>query len=146
MNQLKWKPIVKLEDVAHRLNRIFHPAPIRYVSDSELLNIADWTPTVDIGETTNSYLIRAEIPGVRKKDVMVILQSDMLTIQGERKIEDEINFHCIERCYGNFSRSFEIPNDADQNDIRAEVKDGMLNITLGKTLKKRPKSIEISTS
>lgn len=149
MNLIKWKPIVELEDVANRLNRIFGRTPARAESDTKMLDVADWAPSVDISETDKAYLIKAEIPDVKKEDVKVILQNGMLTIQGERKMEKEEKgkkFHRIERCYGSFARSFNVPDDADENAVKAEFKDGMLNVTLGKSEKAKPKAIEVSVT
>lgn len=147
MNLIKWKPIVELEDVANRLNHIFGKTPVRHASDIEMTTVADWAPSVDIGETDKAYLIKAEIPEVNKEDVKVTLQNGMLTIRGERKIQEEdTKFHRIERCYGNFSRSFTVPDDADENDIKAQFKDGMLNITLAKSKQAKSGKIAITVS
>jgi HSP20 family protein len=148
MNLTKWKPTVGLEDVANRLDRIFGRTPVRHESDIKMFTVADWAPPVDIGETDKAYLIKAEIPGVKKEDVKIILQNGMLTIQGERKKEKEEDkkYHRIERSYGIFARSFTVPDDADENAIKAEFKDGMLNVTLGKSEKAKPKAIEVSVT
>lgn len=151
MNLIKWKPMVELEDVANRLNRIFGrtPAraePSRSESDREMLTVADWAPSVDISETDKAYLIKAEIPEVKKEEVKVTLQDGMLTIQGERKMEKEEKskkFHRIERCYGSFARSFNVPDDADENAVKAEFKDGMLNITLPKSAKEKSRAFKV---
>jgi HSP20 family protein len=82
-----------------------------------MLAVADWSPSADISETDAAYLIKAEIPGVKKEDVKVTIQDGMLTMQGERKMEKEEKgkkFHRIERSYGNFVRSFRLPDDADE--------------------------------
>ena len=109
--------------------------------------MADWTPCVDISETDTAYLVKAEIPGVNKDDVKVTIQDGMLTLQGERKIEKKSNkFHRVERCYGSFMRSFLVPDDADENKVKAEFKDGMLNITLSKSEKVKPMQVNVSVS
>ena len=89
MNLVKWDPFKELEEVSTRLNRIFGRTPVRTESDSEMLSMADWVPSADISETDSAYLVKGEIPGVKKEDVKVILQDGMLTIQGERKQEKE---------------------------------------------------------
>ncbi len=149
MNLIKWDPFRELEDVSSRLNRIFGRAPARAESDSGMLAAADWMPSVDISETDTAYLIRGEIPGVKKEDVKVTIQEGMLTIQGERKQEKEEKgkrFHRVECCYGNFVRSFRVPDDADESAVKAEFKDGMLNVTLPKSAKAKPKSISVTVS
>lgn len=149
MNLVKWDPFRELEDVSKRLNRIFGQPPARTESDNEMLAVADWAPSVDISETDSAYLVKAEIPGVKKEDVKVTIQGGMLTIQGERKQEKEEKnkkFHRVERCYGSFMRSFRVPDDADEAKVKAEFKDGMLNVTLSKSKKAAAKAINVSVS
>src|SRR3989338_867602 len=149
MHLVKWDPFRELEDVSTRLNRIFGRTTARGEAGRELLKVADWMPSVDISETAASYLIKAEIPGVTKEDVKVTIQDGMLTIQGERRQEKEEKdkkFHRIERSYGSFVRSFRLPDDTDENSVKAEFKDGMLNVTLAKSAKAKPKAIEVSVS
>lgn len=149
MNLVKWDPFKELEDVSNRLNRIFGQPPARTEPGNEMLSMPDWAPSVDISETDTAYLVKAEIPGVKKEDVKVTIQDGMLTIQGERKQEKEEKgkkFHRIERCYGSFMRSFRVPDDADEGKVKAEFKDGMLNVTLNKSEKARPKAINVSVS
>ncbi len=149
MNLIKWDPFRELEDVSNRLNRVFGRPVARMDSNSELLTMADWTPSADISETDKAYVIKAEIPGVQKEDVKVTIQEGMLTIQGERKMEKEEKdkkFHRIERSYGSFMRSFRVPDDADESAVTAEFKDGVLNVTLNKSERPKPKSIDVSVS
>jgi len=149
MNLVKWDPFRELEDVTNRLNRIFGQPLARSESGQNMLAVADWAPSVDISETDSTYLIKGEIPGVKKEDVKVTIQDGMLTIQGERKQEKEEKgkkFHRVECSYGSFARSFRVPDDADENSVKAEFKDGMLNVTLAKSAKAKPKSINVSVS
>lgn len=149
MNLVKWDPFRELEDVSNRLNRIFGQSLARSESGQNMLAVADWAPSVDISETDSAYLIKGEIPGVKKEDVKVTIQDGMLTIQGERRQEKEEKskkFHRIECSYGSFARSFRVPSDADENSVKAEFKDGMLNVTLAKSEKAKPKSINVSVS
>jgi HSP20 family protein len=149
MNLIKWDPFRELEDVSSRLNRIFGRPLARMEPNSEMLAMVDWTPSADISETDTAYLIKAEIPGVKKEDVKVTLQDGILTIQGERKSEKEEKdkkFHRIECSYGSFMRSFRVPDDADESGVKAEFKDGILNVTLNKSAKAKPKAINVSVS
>ncbi len=149
MNLVKWDPFRELEDVSTRLNRIFGRPLGRLDLSGEMLPMADWTPSADISETDTAYVIKAEIPGVSKEDVKVTLENGLLTIQGERKMEKEEKgkkFHRIERSYGSFVRSFRIPEDADESAVKAEFKDGVLNVTLGKSAKAKSKAINVSVS
>jgi HSP20 family protein len=147
MNLVKWDPFVELEDVSKQLNRIFGRFPARAETGSEVLTMADWAPTVDITETDSAYMIKGEIPGVNKEDVKVTIEDGMITMRGERKQEKEEKdkkYHRIERSYGSFLRSFRVPDDVDENAVKAEFKDGMINVTLPKSDKSKPKSINVS--
>lgn len=149
MNLIKWDPFKELEDVSNRLNRLFGRTGSTEESDQNMLAVADWSPSVDISETDEAYLIKGEIPGVKKEDVKVFVQDGMLTIQGERKMEKEEKnkkYHRVECSYGNFVRSFRMPEDADENKVKAEFKDGMLNISLPKNKKAKSKAINVAVS
>ena len=147
MSLVKWDPFVELEDVSKHLNRIFGRFPARIEPSRELLTMADWAPSVDITETDTAYVIKGEIPGVNKEDVKVNIEDGMLTMSGERKQEKEEKdkkFHRIERSYGSFMRSFRLPDNVDETAVKAEFKDGMLNVTLPKSAKAKAKSINVS--
>lgn len=149
MNMVKWDPFRELEDVSSRLNRIFERPLIRSESGKEMLAVADWAPSVDISETDAAYLIKGEIPGVKKEDVKVTIENGMLTIRGERKQEKEEKgkkFHRVECSYGSFMRSFQVPDDADEDSVKAEFKGGMLNITLPKSAKSKSKSVDVAVT
>jgi HSP20 family protein len=149
MNLVKWDPFVELEDVSKHLNRIFNKFPVRTESSRELLATADWAPDVDITETDTVYLVKGEIPGVNKEDVRVNIEDGMLIMCGERKQEKEEKgkkFHRIERSYGSFMRSFRLPDNVDESAIKAEFKDGMLNITLPKSAQAKTKAINVSVT
>lgn len=149
MNLVKWDPFKELEEVSARLNRVFGRTAEHEVTDRELLKGTDWVPPVDISETEESYLIRADLPGVRKDDVKVSVQDGMLAIQGERRHDEEEKgrkFHRIECSYGNFARSFRMPVDTEESSVKAEFKEGVLSITLSKSEKARPKAVSISVS
>lgn len=149
MNLVKWDPFVELEDVSRQLNRIFGRFPARSEPARELLATADWAPSVDITETDSAYMIKGEIPGVNREDVKVNIENGLLTISGERKQEKEEKnkkFHRIERSYGSFMRSFRLPDNIDDEAVKAEFKDGMLNVTLPKSTQPRNKAISVTVS
>lgn len=149
MSLVKWDPFVELEDVSKQLNRIFGKFPARTEPSRELLAMPDWAPNVDITETDTAYLIKGEIPGVSKEDVKVNIENGMLTMSGERKQEKEEKgrkFHRIERSYGSFMRSFRLPENVDETAIKAEFKDGMLNVTLPKSVQAKTKSTNITVT
>ncbi len=149
MNLVKWDPFLELEDVSKHLNRIFGRTPARIEPDRELLTMADWTPSVDITETDTAYMIKGEIPGVDKENVKVTIEDGMVSISGERKQEKEEKdkkFHRIERSYGSFMRSFRLPDNVDESAVKAEFKDGMINVTLPKSGKTKAKLINVAIS
>jgi HSP20 family protein len=110
-------------------------------------NALEWSPAVDISETDKEYLVKAELPGLRREDVRVRLEDNLLTVEGERKHEDEQKderSHRIERSYGSFCRRFTLPEDADAEHIRAESKDGILTVHVPKREMQRRKPLEIA--
>jgi HSP20 family protein len=112
----------------------------------EALTVAQWSPLVDITEDEKEYLIKAELPEMKKEDVRLTVENDVLAISGERTFEKEEKgkkYHRIERAYGSFVRSFTLPEDADGSKVSADFKDGMLQVHLPKSQKAKPKAIEI---
>ena len=145
MTLVRWDPFRELESMSDRLNRVFS-RPTLSTSGREALTVADWLPTVDISETDSEYLIKAELPEVKKEDVKVTVENGVLTLQGERRQEKEEKgkkYHRVERSYGSFVRSFTLPESVDESAVKAEYKDGMLNLHLPKTEKVKPKSIDV---
>jgi HSP20 family protein len=146
MNVTRWDPFRELEMMSDRLNRVFGRTQSRTDSGRELMTVSDWTPTVDISETDKEYLIKMELPEVRKEDVKVTVEDGVLTIQGERRQEREEKgkkFHRVERSYGTFMRGFTVPDDVDETKVGAEFKEGMLMLHLPKSEKAKPKAIEV---
>ncbi len=149
MALVRWDPFRELEDVSDRLNRMFARPSVSRTSGKENMIVADWTPAVDISETDGEYQIKAEIPDVKKEDVKVTVEDGVLTIQGERKQEKEEKgrrFHRIERSYGSFVRTFSLPDVIDEDKVKAEFKDGVLNLHLPKSEKAKPKAIEVKVA
>ena len=106
----------------------------------------DWSPSVDIGETNGEYLIRADLPAVKKEDVRITIDDGMLTISGERlqkNDEKSEKSHRVETLYGKFSRSFSLPENADDENIRAESKDGVITVHVAKVKAEAKKPTEI---
>ena len=146
MTLVRWDPFRELEDMSARLNRVFTRPALGTTGGKEHLTVADWVPTVDISETDGEYLIKAELPEVKKEDVKVTVEDGVLTIQGERRQEKEEKgkkYHRVERSYGSFVRSFTLPESVDESGVKAEYKDGVLNLHLPKTEKVKPKAIEV---
>ncbi len=112
----------------------------------EALTVAQWSPLVDITEDEKEYLIKAELPDVKKEDVRLTVENDVLAISGERTFEKEEKgkkYHRIEPAYRSFVRRFTLPEDADGSRVTADFKDGMLQVHLPKSQKAKPKAIEI---
>ena len=149
MTLVRWDPFRELEEVSDRLNRMFARPAAAGTNGKETMIVADWTPSVDISETEGEYQIKAEIPDVKKEDVKVTLEDGVLTIQGERKHEKEEKgkkFHRIERSYGSFVRTFSLPDVIDEEKVKADFKDGVLNLHLPKSEKAKPKAIEVKVA
>jgi HSP20 family protein len=144
-----WDPFRELEEVSDRLNRMFARPAASGTNGKENMIVADWTPSVDISETEGEYLIKAEIPDVKKEDVKITLEDGVLTIQGQRKQEKEdkgTRYHRIERSYGSFVRTFSLPDVIEVERVKAEFKDGVLNLHLPKSEKAKPKAIEVKVA
>lgn len=106
-----------------------------------------WAPRVDILETETAYQVTAELPGVKKEDVEITVENNLLTLKGERKFEKDVNkeqYHRIERTYGSFLRSFTLPNRVVHDQVQAKFENGLLLITIPKAAEARPKKIEIA--
>jgi HSP20 family protein len=151
MNALtQWNQYRELEALKHSLGSLFNraqaPTP---AGQEEPMRVADWTPLVDISEDPKEYLIKAELPEVKKGDVKITMEDGMLTITGDRKFEKEENgkkYHRVERAYGSFVRTFSLPDDTSPGKVSAEFKDGVLEVHLAKDQKARPQQIEVTVS
>ncbi len=141
---LGFDPFRNFED---RIKRFFGEGfdPLKKMSE-ENWSLATWSPTCDIFETDNEIVVKAELPEVKKEDVNVSIDNNVLSIHGERKLSEETkkeNYHRLERSYGEFSRSFTLPNFVDAGKVNAEFKDGILRVTLPKREEAKPKQVEV---
>ena len=112
-------------------------------------DLATWAPAVDIYETENELVVKADLPDLQDKDIDVRITNNTLTIRGERKFEKDVkeeNFLRIERTYGAFMRSFSLPNTVSSENIRAEYRNGVLTLHMAKREESKPKQIMISVS
>lgn len=144
-----WNPWKDLEELEKRLSTIWGRSPAKSEGEKEAMTVAEWSPLVDISEDEKEYLVKAELPEVKKEDVKLTVQDNVLSITGERKYEKEEKgkkYHRVERSYGSFMRSFTLPEDADGSKVSAEYKDGVLKVHLPKSEKAKPKSIEVKVS
>jgi HSP20 family protein len=139
MNTLSiWNPI-------HEMDELFHNRFASVLGGERVQSVA-WSPVVDIEETELNYLIRAELPGLSKKNVKVVVEDGVLTLSGERDLERKVEgktFHRIERSHGTFTRSFTLPENAEAESVSANYKDGLLEIRVAKSEEALPKSIEV---
>ncbi len=142
-------PFRELEEMSDRLSQIFGRSLTPKEGGKEEIAVAEWSPLVDITEDDKEYLIKAELPEVKKEDVKLSVHDNVLSISGERKYEKEEKgkkYHRVERAYGSFTRSFTLPDDADAGKVAAEYKDGILKVHLPKSEKAKPKSIEVKVA
>jgi len=146
MNSLTaWNPFKELDDLRKRLGGWPGNSPAR-TDAAETTPMAQWAPLVDISENDKEFLIKAELPEVKKEDVKVTVEKGVLTLSGERKIEKEektTKFHRVERAYGSFLRSFGLPEGIDPAKVGAEFKDGLLLVRLPKSEKAKPQAVDI---
>ena len=106
----------------------------------------EWLPALDLSETANEFVVKAEIPGLDPKDIDISLSDNMLTIKGEKKQEreeKEENYHLIERSYGAFARSIQLPKEVNHQEITTSYKNGVLKIFLPKSEQAKKKEVKI---
>lgn len=142
---IPWREeLERLRSELERLyDRVLDPRTFRRFTQE-----GEWMPSVDVSETAKEIIVRAEIPGMEAKDIDVNLDGNVLTIKGERKRDHEVrdeNFHRVERSYGSFHRSLQLPAEVEGDKIKATYKKGVLKITLPKTKKAVGKKIEVGT-
>lgn len=142
---VRWDPFADLDTLVNRMMPRFGRLPRLSVEGDGGF---EWSPSADISETGKEYLIRAELPGLKKEDVKVTLGDGAITIEGERKQQKDEKtekFHRVENYYGSFSRTFSLPENIDADAVRCESKDGVLTVHIPKTKTepKTPKRIAI---
>jgi HSP20 family protein len=148
MSLVRWNPFQELEDMQTRLNHLFADTSFQRAADDGM-SLSGWSPAVDVQETDTEYLIKADLPDVKKEDVKVALADGALTIEGERHQEKEEKgkkFHKIEREYGKFLRRFDLPSEVDATKVQAEFKNGVLNVHLPKSATVKPKAIDVKVN
>ena len=145
MNVIRWEPYRELSSLAERVNRAFG-VPVPRTRDEEI-SLGSWIPPVDILEENDRIVLTAELPGFQPQQVEVQMEGGVLTLKGERKFEEENegrNYHRVERSYGQFVRSFTLPNNVDRDSIKASFADGLLHIELPKREEAKPRQIKIT--
>src|SRR6185369_8237521 len=142
MAVVRWDPFRDLNVLQDRMNRLFEDAGRGWRGNEEPAATTTWSPAVDIFETEGEIVVKAELPGIDRKDIALNLEKNVLTLRGERRFAKEAkedNYHRIERSYGAFSRAFSIPTTVDEEKINADYKDGVLKIVLPKKEQVKPK-------
>lgn len=141
-----WYPLSDIDNLHREVNRLFDFAFPRFGQAATALVGDTWAPALDIHDTKDSIIIKADLPGFKKEDIKVSVVDDILTITGERKEETkakEEDYVRTERYYGTFQRSLALPAAVDTNKLNASYKDGVLELTLGKREDAKPKQITI---
>jgi HSP20 family protein len=151
MNALtRWHQLRQLEALQQGLGSLFNRSPAHWPEgQEEPIAVAEWAPLVDISEDDHEYVIKAELPEVKREDVKVTAVEGTLTITGDRKLEKELKgkkYHRVERSYGSFVRTFSLPDDASPAKVTAEFKDGVLTVHLAKTEKVKPQQVEVKVA
>jgi len=153
MSIVRWNPVRELatfpsdilgmqRDINHMFDRFFRGG----VLDDAEFPAASWVPAVDLAEKDDAYIAKVELPGVSKDDVKITLLDNIITIRGEKKDEKETkesNYHRVERSYGSFQRSFNLPSAVKGDKVDAQYKDGILTISLPKAEEAKRKQIEV---
>ena len=138
MSVVRWSPFREFDNLFQTIER--QPAIRR----------ADWLPLVDIRETENEYKIDVEVPAVASEDLSVAVTDGVLSVSGERKVHEQTDadgrVHRVERRYGKFVRNFQLPDDADDQAINAESRDGVLYLTINKRASAKTRNIEINAT
>jgi HSP20 family protein len=147
-NITRWEPFSEFASLQDRLNQLMNQPFFRGFGppSEQSLTAANFIPPVNIYEDEQNINIEAELPGIQEKDLDISLENNVLTISGERKMENEENrenFHRIERTYGRFTRSFTLPPTVQTDDVNAEFNNGVLKVTLRKKEEAKPKQIKI---
>lgn len=141
---VSWDPYREFRGLAQRFNRAFEGTASRR---DEEMSLGSWLPPVDIAEDKDRIVLTAELPGFSEDQIQIQMEGGVLTLRGERKFEDETegrNFHRVERSYGQFLRSFTLPNNVDRENIKAGFHNGLLEIALPKREEAKPRNIKIA--
>ncbi len=152
MNRNTWNPIDELQELWIKYNRLFDNSPdfgrasLPVQKSLGVEAMAKWAPAVDLLEQADSYLFKVELPAVDQDNVQVFVDNGVLKVEGERKAEqkrEDTKYHRVERFHGRFARSFVLPGDADDDNVVASFKDGLLTIEVKKSNQGNKRAIAI---
>jgi len=144
-----WRPIRELDRVFDEMERTFEEIfgrPFYPVTWRRSPQVRAWSPPLEVYEKEDEYVVKAELPGMKKDEIEISLVGDALTIKGERKAEEEIkheDYYLCERCYGSFERSVTLPAEVDAAKVEAKYENGILEVRLPKVPEAKPKKLEI---
>lgn len=141
---IRWDPFKEISSLREEIDRLFDTFFGRQTS--MVSGEAFWVPAVDVEETESEYIVKAELPGLKKEDIKISITDDTLTISGERKMQKEEKgktYHRIEMNYGKFERTIRFPSEVLPDKAKASYKDGILSITIPKSEKAKAKELEI---
>ena len=142
----RWNPRRNLSSLEEQVHRLFER---NFQGQADKSALTTWAPAVDIYETENELVLKAELPDVDEKDIDVRVENNMLNIRGERKFESKVredSYLRVERAYGSFSRSFSLPNTVNTDTIKADYAKGVLTVELPKRAESKPKQVKISVT
>lgn len=143
---IRWDPFRNVNNLQEQVNRLLETSFPGHSSESALTT---WAPAVDIHETENELVLKADLPGIDEKDLDIRIENNTLTVRGERKFEKQVNednYLRVERSYGSFSRSFSLPNTINTEAIHAEYKNGVLTVQMPKRAESKPKQVKVNVS
>jgi HSP20 family protein len=146
MELVRWKPAREMFSLQHKMNDFFDDFLFPMDVGETVGRAWRWNPKVDIYEEADHIVLKAELPGVDKKDIEVDVKNGVLTLKGERSVENEVkeeNYHRKERSFGRFERSFKLEGDVDADKITADYKDGILKVSIPKPEEIKPKQITV---
>ncbi|MDH4264046.1 MAG: Hsp20/alpha crystallin family protein [Deltaproteobacteria bacterium] len=149
MALIRWDPFREMSALQERMNRLFSDVRAQAPVRGEEIVQGAWVPAVDIFETNEAIVLKAELPGITSQDILLEVKDNTLTLKGEKKFEKEVkeeNYHRVERSYGSFQRAFTLPGTIHQEKVKAKFKDGILEITLPKVEEAKPKQIKVEIS
>jgi HSP20 family protein len=147
MDLIRWNPIKEMVSLRERMSRLFDEPLFRFDGHTEETEMGAWIPAVDTFEKGDHLVIKAELPGMDKKDISLDFKDGVLTLSGVRKHENEVkeeNIYRRELSYGKFVRSFSLPADSDADKIKAEFQNGLLTIEIPRPEQHKPKQIKVN--
>ena len=146
MALIRWDPFREVSALQERMNRLFSDLRSSSPFREEEITQGPLVPPVDIYETEDSLVFKAELPGVTKEDITVEVKDNTMTLKGEKRFQKEVKeegYHRVERAYGAFQRAFTLPGMVEQDKVKAKFKDGILEIVLPKAEKAKPKQVKV---